>query len=155
MTPCCRENCCEGQGWSALQDETTTTTEKPHAHIHLFSEDHRDITALELASVWIGTLLFIFCIVLLTKNIYRSVSTPTILKRLRTYAEGPFHGTEKTEDGTIVPAVNYFEKEKAKEIFRKRSKCRTKREIEREKRRKNGKGNQRAQSFRMMTIQIL
>jgi hypothetical protein len=136
LTPCCRENCCEGQGWSSLEDGTTTTTEKPHAHIHLFSNDHRDITALELASVWIGTLLFVFCIVLLSKNIYRSVRTPTILKRLRTYADGPFASTEQTEEGTIVPAVNYFEAEKAKEMFRKKSNRGTRREKEREKRRK-------------------
>ena len=122
LTSCCQESCCKGQGWSSLEDETTTTTEKPHAHVHLFSNDHRDITALELASVWIGTLLFVFFIVLLSKNIYRSVKTPTVLKRLRSYAEGPYSSTERTEEGTIIPVVNYFEVEMAKEIYRKKPK---------------------------------
>ena len=61
-------------------------------------------------------------IVLLSKNIYRSVKTPTVLKRLRSYAEGPYSSTEQTEEGTIIPAVNYFEVERAKEIFRKKPK---------------------------------
>ena len=105
---------------SQLQDVTLTTTKKPQAHIHLFSNDHRDITALELASVWIGSLLFLFFILLLSKNIYRSVKTPSILKNLKTYSEGPFHSTERSADGTIVPALNYFENEKAKDILRSR-----------------------------------
>ena len=108
VTPCCRENCCEGQGWSSETEEKTTTTEEPHGHTHIFSNNHRDITALELAFVWVGTLLLLFGLFLLSKRIYRSVRTPAILKRLRGYADGPFASTEQTEDGKIVPAVHYY-----------------------------------------------
>ena len=134
LIPCCSDICCQGKGWPSLEDEATT--EKPHAHIHLFSTYHRDITALELASVWIGTLLLVFFIVLLSKNIYRSVKTPTVLKRLKSHTDGPYSSTEKTEEGTIVPAVHYFEVEKAKEVFRKKYKKGSKREKDQEKRQK-------------------
>ena len=83
-----------------------------------------------------GTLLLVFFIVLLSKNIYRSVQTPTVLKRLRSYTEGPYSSTEISEEGTIVPVVNYFDEEKAKEIFHKKYKKGSKKEKEREKRRK-------------------
>ena len=83
-----------------------------------------------------GTLLLVFFIVLLSKNIYRSVQTPTVLKRLRSYTEGPYSSTEITEEGTIVPVVNYFEEEKAREIFQKKYKKGSKKEKDREKRRK-------------------
>ena len=96
MTPCCRDDCCLATAPAPL-----TTTEKPHAHVHLFSDHHHDITAVELASVWVGTLLLVFLVLLLVKNIYRTIKTPTLLKRLKSYAEGPFPSTEKTEDGTI------------------------------------------------------
>ena len=134
-TPCCQEDCCEGQGWDQLDpllDQSTTTTQKPHGHTHLY----RDISALELASVWVATLLLFFGLILLSKKIYRSVRTPAILKRLRSYAEGPYASTEQTEEGTIVPAVHYFEAEKAKEMFRNKSKQKTKKQKEREKRMK-------------------
>ena len=69
----------------------------------------------------VGTLLLFFGLVLLSKKMYPSVRTPAILKRLRSYADGPFASTEQTKDGTIVPAVHYYETEKAKDVFRKKS----------------------------------
>ena len=136
--PCCQEDCCEGQGWDGEEEEeiVSTTTQNPHGHSHLFSSEHRDITALELASVWVATLLLFLGTVLLGKKLYRTVRTPTILKRLRSYAEGPYSSTEQTEEGTIVPAVHYFEAEKAKDIFRKKTNGKSKRQNKHEQKAK-------------------
>ena len=35
------------------------------------------------------------------------------------YSEGPVYETSVTEDGAIVPAINYFDSDEAREIFRR------------------------------------
>ena len=55
----------------------------------------------------------------MTRNLWRHFHTPPLLKRLRIYAEGPVYETSVTEDGAIVPAINYFDSDEAREIVRR------------------------------------
>ena len=55
----------------------------------------------------------------MTRNLWRHFHTPHLLKRLRIYAEGPVYETSVTEDGAIVPAINYFDSDEAREIVRR------------------------------------
>ena len=59
-----------------------------------------------------------------------------MLKRLKSYTEGPYSSTELSEEGTIVPIVNYFEEEMAKEVLKKRHRSGKKKKDKKVSRRK-------------------
>ena len=109
------------------------TTEYHIAHIHLFSQ------FLEIASVWIALLLGILGVVLAARNLWRHFHTSPLLRRLMQYAEGPAYETTVAADGTIVPAVHYFDLEGAREIMSrdKKKKRETRRRLDNYKERRH------------------
>ena len=115
-----------------------TTTEYHIAHIHLFSHNDNTVHPLEIASVWIALLLGILGVVLAARNLWRHFHTSPLLRRLMQYAEGPAYETTVAADGTIVPAVHYFDLEGAWEIMSldKKKKRETQRRLDNNKERR-------------------
>ena len=116
-----------------------TTTEYHIAHIHLFSHNDNTVHPLEIASVWIALLLGILGVVLAARNLWRHFHTSPLLRRLMQYAEGPAYETTVAADGTIVPAVHYFDLEGAREIMSldKKKKWKTRRRLDNYKERRH------------------
>ena len=125
LKSCCGNHCCYGEGFPLPGDNdqspasVSTSTTHPLSHIHIFSDDDHTVHPLEIASVWIAILFSLLVIILVTRNLWRHFHTPPLLKRLRIYAEGPVYETSVTEDGAIVPAINYFDSDEAREIVRR------------------------------------
>ena len=94
------------------------------------------LSTLKLASLWTVSILSLCCFITLLRNICLAIKPPAMLTRLKKYSNGPIQSTDRTKDGTIVPMVNYFEKEKAKAIMKKRGKRSKRRERQRERRRR-------------------
>ena len=126
LKSCCGDHCCYGVGFPLPGNldvqspgSISTSTTHPFSHIHIFSRDDHSVHPLEIASVWIAILFSLLVIILVTRNLWRHFHTTPLLKRLRIYAEGPVYETSVTEDGAIVPAINYFDSDEAREIVRR------------------------------------
>ena len=94
------------------------------------------LSALKLCIIWALSILVLCSLISIMRNICLSMQVSPIVKKLEKYSKGPMQTTAVNKDGTIVPAVNYYEKEKAKEIMRRRGKRSRRRQKQRERRRR-------------------
>ena len=73
-----------------------------------------------LSIIWIISILLLLCSIFIVRNILRVFGTPVRIKQMESYCEGPLQSTARNKEGTIVPVVNYFEKEKKRTVVNKR-----------------------------------
>ena len=127
LKSCCGDHCCNGEGFPSEGENCgkfpDTSTNHPFSHIHITSHhvslEDKNVQPLEIASVWIAVLFSLLVFILLSRSFWRHFHTPPLLKRLRTYAEGPEYKTSVTAEGAIVPALNYFDPDEARDIVRR------------------------------------
>lgn len=100
--------------------EPETTSELEYSHIHLFPHQDKTVHPLELALVWIVSLLVIMVLVMVSRNIWKHFYNSPHLARLQDSCDGDCYGSTIDSDGIIVPSIRHYEPDEARNIIRRK-----------------------------------